>query len=329
LGKFYITGGSQQENAQAHTDWFCYVEARILSVDKSGSVSHCATYITPDEIRPEDPRSNIVFKAGSLNGDTLTVCTQTEILVYSLPDFQQVHYLTHPWLNDVHHVVMNNAGNYLVANTGLDQVLELSPDGSIVQEWSVLPGVDTWDRFDRTIDYRKVVTTKPHHSHPNYVVEYHGDLWVSRFAQKDLLCLSDPTRRLDVGIQSVHDGIIHDDRVFMTTVDGHVIVGDLREGRILSIHNLNSMTQTNKTLGWCRGIHVIDENRVIVGFSRIRPSKIRENLRWVKYRMGIREDEGRLPTRIACYNFTEKRVEWEVNLEDHGLNAVFSILPAD
>ena len=329
LGKFYVTGGRQHADAQGHVDYFCYIEARILAVDDSGTVEQCASYRTPDILRPDDPKSNIVFKAGSRDGDRLIVCTQTEILVYSLPDFNRLHYITHPWLNDVHHVTKSLNGHYLVANTGLDQVLELDQEGAVVREWSTLPDQDTWQRFNRDVDYRKVVTTKPHHSHPNYVVEHDDELWVSRFSQKDLFCLSDPRRRIAAGIEAVHDGNILGDRIYMTTVNGHVVVGDLREDRIHKTYDLNSMTRTGKTLGWCRSLHILDADRVIVGFSRIRPSKIRENLRWMNYKIGRRKDGGCLPTRVACYNLAEGRLEWEIDLEAHGLNAVFSILPAD
>lgn len=329
MKKFYVTGGRQNEGATALYDHFCYGEARILSFDESGRVEECATYRTPDEFRPSDPRSNIVFKAASLHDGQFVVCTQTEILVYSLPDFQIVHHVSHPWLNDAHHVTRNAAGNFLVANTGLDQVLELDQAGRHVGDWSTLPDQDTWDRFDRDTDYRKVATTKPHQSHPNYVLEYKGDLWVSRFYQRDLFCLSDGQRRIEIGIQSVHDGNLVGDRTYMTTVDGHVLVLDMIECRILEDHDLNQIIQNDKTLGWCRGIHILDEDRVLVGFSRIRPSKIRENLRWVKYKMGMREDGGRLPTCVVCVNLRKGQVEYEVDLEAHGLNAVFSILPAD
>ena len=329
MGKFYVTGGRQHEDVKGDVEWFSYVEASILSFEDSGTVETCVTYRTPDEIRPDDPRSNIVFKAGSRDGHRLSVCTQTELLVYSLPDFKKIGHISHPWLNDVHHVVVNGNGHYLVANTGLDQVLELDQEGAVVDEWSVLPDESPWQRFDRDVDYRKVITTKPHHAHPNYVTEHDGELWVSRFEQKDFFCITDPRRKIEIGIEKVHDGNILGDRVYMTTVNGHVVIGDLRENRILETYDLNAMTRSDKALGWCRGLHILNPDRVLVGFSRIRPSKIRENLRWVKFKMGLCDDGGYLPTRVACYHLTEGRLEWEIDLEAHGLNAVFSILPAE
>ena len=330
MGKYYVTGGAQRKKVKDYIEWFSYGEASIFMFDDAdGSVVKCASYMTPDEIRPEDKKANIVFKAGSLDGNRLLVCTQTEILAYSLPDFKQVGYTTHPRLNDVHHVKVNEAGNYLIANTGLDMVLELTPAGEVVREFSVLPDENIWDRFDKDVDYRKVLTTKPHHAHPNYVFEINGEIWVSRFVQKDVICLSNPGKVIDIGIEKVHDGNIRDGKVYFTAVNGHVVIADPVTCEVLAVHDLNAMTDTDKTLGWCRGLHILDDNQVLVGFSRLRPSKFRENVQWVKFQVGKRESAGKLPTRVALYDLEAGRMEWDINLEKHQLNAVFSILPAD
>jgi len=115
----------------------------------------------------------------------------------------------------------------------------------------------------------------------------------------------------------------------VTTVDGHVVRANLRSGETLAVHDLNAYSRTDRALGWCRGLHVLDGERVLVGFSRLRPSKIKENLTWVKFKMGLREVSGQSPTRVACYDLARGALEWEVNLEEHGLNAVFCIVPAD
>jgi len=330
VSKFYVTGGKQRKDANKKPEWFSYGEAAVYSFDtETGDVVECVSYRSPDQVRPDDPEASVVFKAGSLDGDRLLVCTQTEILVYSLPDFEQVGYCSHPWLNDVHHVKVNAAGNYLVANTGLDLVLELSPDGEVVREWRALPDEDPWARFDRNVDYRKVVTTKPHHCHPNYVFEVEGELWVSRFVQMDAICLNSPDKRIEIGIEKIHDGVVRDGLVYFSTVNGHIAVADPAACEVKRSYDLFAMTDTNKTLGWCRGVHHLDDERILVGFSRLRPSKIKENLRWARFQIGMREDSGKHPTRVSCYNLSQGELEWEINLEKHGLNAVFSILPAD
>jgi hypothetical protein len=65
-----------------------------------------------------------------------------------------------------------------------------------------------------------------------------------------------------------------------------------------------------------------------VGFSRLRPTRFRRNVSWVKHglrRVG-RHRSG--PTRLAAYSLEDERLLDEIDLEPHGLNAVFSILPA-
>jgi hypothetical protein len=75
--------------------------------------------------------------------------------------------------------------------------------------------------------------------------------------------------------------------------------------------------------GWCRGLEVLDEDRVVVAFSRLRPTKWRENVRWAKRRLGSR-GVGLLPTRLAMVDLRTERF-WEANLEPVGLYAVFSV----
>lgn len=330
MGSFYVTGGRQRKDAKQHIEWFSYAEASVVAFDMgTGEVNTCATHVGDPAHRPDDERANIVFKAGSRHGDRFVVCSQTEILTYSLPDFELVDLVTHPWFNDLHHVTLNDDGNFLVADTGLDLVLEVAPDGSVLKEYCALPDDSPWDRFERDTDFRKLVTTKPHHCHPNYVFEIGDELWVSRFRQRDLFCLTDPAKRIDVGVEKVHDGNLHEGLVYLTTVNGHIIVADPGDCTVLADHDLNAMTDTTKTLGWCRGLHVLDAGRVLVGFSRLRASKIRENLRWVKFQMGMSEDSGRLPTRVCRYDLKGGRQEWELDLEPHDVNAVFSIVPAD
>jgi len=329
MSKFFVTGGQQRQGADGQDEWFSYAEALVLEVDISdGSAAVRTHYVTPPEARPEDPRSNIVFKAGSIHDGKLLVCTQTEILAFSLPDFQQVGYVSHPWFNDLHHVCLNGRGHYLVAVTGLDLILEMTPAGEVVQEWPVHEG-DTWDRFDRTEDYRKVLTTKPHNAHPNYVFEHAGEVWATRLNQKDAVCVSGGSGRVEVGVQKVHDGHVQAGVIHFTTVDGRVVKGDMATGKVISIHDLNAMTPTTKSLGWCRGLHLLADDKIIIGFSRLRPSRIKENLTWVKYKLGIKEKSGMMPTRLACYDLAHDRLDWDLDLEPHGLNAVFSILPAD
>jgi hypothetical protein len=188
--------------------------------------------------------------------------------------------------------------------------------------------VDTWTRFDRNIDYRKVITTKSHQVHPNYLSSVGNELRITRFQQQDSVVLPSLDRPIPLPEGRPHDGIAVDDRLIFTTVNGWVIEVDARTGTRLRTTNLNELAPREETLGWCRGIAAEGES-VWVGFSRLRPTKFRENISWIKHgfqRVGIYNT---LPTRISLYDLKRRVLMREVELESEQLNAVFSILPLD
>jgi outer membrane protein assembly factor BamB len=229
-------------------------------------------------------------------------------------------YLSLPCFNDVHHVRPNQDGNYLIVNTGLDMVVEVDPiKTTILREWNVL-GHPPWERFSKTIDYRKVLTTKPHQSHPNYVFQIGNDIWVTRCLQMDAVCLTKPNQSINLGGAYVHDGIVVGDSIYFTKVDGHIVIVDGNSLKVKKEYNLNLFSNAKQSLGWCRGIKVLDENTVIVGFSRIRSSK---NSPVDAPLLNIYNNV--LPTRICCYNLTDGKLLWEHPLEQYGVNAVFSL----
>jgi hypothetical protein len=302
-------------------NWYEYQKGVILHVDvENQTVEPCVEYVSPPEAcSPGDP---ILFKCGTLEDQRLYACTQTEILIYALPAFQQVGYVSLPCFNDVHHVRPTPEKNLLLANSGLEMVLEVTPEGQILREWNVL-GEDPWERFSKEIDYRKGINLKPHHAHPNYVFYIGQDIWVTRFEKRDALCLTRPEQSIPIGIERLHDGVLHDGLLYFTTVNGNLVVTDPDEQRIVEVINLSTMHPKDLLLGWCRGLF-LEEEKAWIGFSRIRPTKFREAVRWANN--GFKQE---LPTHIACYDLKSRRCLTEINLETHGLNAVFSILPAE
>lgn len=325
--RFYVCGGRQRAGAYLRRTWEQYREAVILRVDADrGTGEAVVEYVSPPPAIPDEGAPSIVFKAGSLDGDRFYACTQTEVLTFRLPGFEREGYLSLPSFNDLHHVLPRRQGTLLVVSTGLDLVLEVDEGGAVRREWNVL-GADPWARFDRATDYRKVASTKPHGSHPNFVFESGGGIWVTRFEQRDAVCLTEPGRRIEIGVERPHDGVVVGNRAYFTTVDGHVAVADLTRDRLERVIDLNSIVGARLALGWCRGLWPLSSAEVVVGFSRLRPTQLRENVRWVKHRLGLRPTPGSLPTRLAGFDLEGERLLWELNLEDLGLNAVFSLHP--
>jgi hypothetical protein len=331
MSGIYVTGGElRQPVFRKLEEWQSSRKAVILDLDLEHKTSRpCVEYISPPEVcAPDLP--TIQFKSASVVDEKLYICTSTEVLVYTLPDFRQLHHISLPCFNDLHHVSPTKQGTLLVVSTGLDIVVEVTTAGELVREWNVLGKdnhEDTWARFSRDIDYRKVATTKPHRSHPNHVFELDEEIWVTRFEQRDAISLSRPGRRIDIAVQRPHDGYLRGDFIYFTTVDGHIVLANRRTLQVEKIYDLNQMSSSpEQVLGWCRGILPLDERFIWVGFSRVRPTKFRENLSWLKS-AGTYERVYR-PTRLALYDVERKQCVDEILLEPHGVGVVFSLLPS-
>lgn len=316
--------GGQQHTLRPLTagvrDWYRYAKGVVVEVAlPSQKVKVVHEYVSPPEVCPaEDPA--ILFKSGTLEKDLLYLCTQTEVLVYRLPEFTLLHYISLPIFNDVHHVRPTPDGTLVVANTGLDMVVEVTLGGEVVREWSALD-TNTWEKFSRSIDYRRVASTKPHASHPNNVFYVGSELWVTRFEQRDALCLTTPGKRIDIGLERMHDGVVHDGLVYFTTVDGKVAITNPETLRVEEIWDLNEVSADGDLLGWCRGLH-IEDGKLWIGFSRLRATKFRANVSWV-----VQGFKKILPTRLACYDLERRSLDSMVDVEPYGMSAVFSVLP--
>ena len=321
----WIAGGEQHGVPHWTREWRLYKTAVVVKAE-GRSLARVLEYQSPPEHCPDETPS-IVFKAGTIQDDTAYLCTQTEVLICDVPSFTVRRVISHPCFNDLHHVALAPDGRLFVAVTGLDAVAELAPDGVLLRLTSVLGG-SVWDRFSQNVDYRKVVTTKPHRSHPNFVFFLDEKPWVTRFQQRDAVPLDGNSAGrppFEVAAEGIHDGHVAQDSVCFTSVNGQIVRFDLISGT-RSVIDLNSIRHPDdqRPLGWCRGL-LVDRGGAWVGFSRIRYTALRQNIDWV--RRGFRESD-RLPprpTRIARYDLDTRTLVSEIDLEPAGLNAVFSI----
>lgn len=337
MNTLYVVGGEMRSDVDKDREWQHFLKAVVVKVDaETRHAERIHDYFSPPEACPDLP--SVVFKAGTLQGDRLYACTQTEVIVYRLPDFGVEHYVSLPCFNDVHHVMPTSWNTLLVAVTGLDLVVETDMDGGLLNEWDVL-GADTWARFSRGEDYRKVPSTKPHQAHPNFVFTLGDEVWTTRCDLKDAICLNNREKRIDLSgkgfhpVQVVHDGVLQGGKLYFTAVDGNVLIADPDSCQVTDVINLRKIVGGEYPLGWCRGIKIIDDERVIVGFSRLRSTKLHDKVRWAKAqvkRIAGMEDYKKslpsLPTRICCFNLRTRQQEWELPLADLGTDAIFSVL---
>jgi hypothetical protein len=327
MAGLYVLGARQRKLlVKSEEEWNLYETALILRLDtETSQVRTCVEYQSPAEARANENSSN-VFKAGTIAGNTLYACTSTEVLIFTLPDFKQIGYVSLPCFNDLHHVTPSSDGNLLAASTGLDMVVKFTLQGKVLEQWNVLDE-DPWLRFSRDTDYRKVDSTKPHKSHPNFVFELDGEVWVTRFRQRDAIALSGSGRRIDIAVQTPHDGLVHGDRIYFTTVDGRVVIANRHTLTVDEVIDLKPIDGQKALLGWCRGLLPVDQEKIWVGFTRVRKTNLQENVLWVKniFHEGMTVK----PTHISLYNIANKRRLQEFDLEPHGMNIIFSVFQAD
>jgi hypothetical protein len=327
MSRLYILGARQKKLlVRKEEEWNLYETALILELDtETGQVQTRVEYKTPEEARSTDKASH-VFKAGTLRGNILYTCTSTEVLIFHLPEFERIGYVSLPAFNDVHHVTPTSDGNLVAVSTGLDMVIKFSPRGDVIREWPVLDE-PLWSRFSRQVDYRKVASTKPHKSHPNFVFELDDEVWVTRFTQRDAICLTTAGKRVDVAVQRPHDGLVCGERIYFTTVDGHVVIANRRTLQVEQAVDLKLIDGQKALLGWCRGLLPVGEQTIWVAFTRVRKTNLQENILWVKN--VLHDGMGEKPTHISLYDLANRKCLAEFDMEPHGLNIIFSIFPAD
>lgn len=327
MASLYVVGGVERQRHSAE-EWTIFRKGRVLRVDletKGGEVFF--DYISPPATCAGDQPA-ILFKAASLYDGNLHLCTQTEILRLDVRTRAVTGYVTLPLFNDIHHVLPDPSDpqrRAYVANTGLDSVLLVTWDGETNDEVS-LTGRPRQERFVDGLDYRQVRSTKPHVIHPNFLFQANGGIWVTRFETRDAVSLHDLADRIPIDVQGPHDGITSGEEVFFTTVDGRVVVADLRTRAISRTTDLRLAAGSKHALGWCRGLCLLDGGLCAVGFTRLRRTRDPGKVGWV--RGGVKQivrDMVTSPTRIGIFDLEQQRLCDEIVVESFGLNAIFSI----
>ena len=327
--KLIITGGRQSDSNLSYfnKEWNNGIEGVIFEYDTvHKKIEEKITYKTPEKYRPKKNYS-ISFKSGSIHNNHLYVTTLTEVLIYTLPEYKLIEIISLNIFNDLHHVVFYERNLFIVI-TGLDLVIKYSLDEKKIKTfYNCYPEIKTWEKFDKDLDFRKINTTKPHLSHPNHVTVFQNKVFITRYKQKDVLIFSMNGKvldKIDLNKGIPHDGGIFKDNFIYTTVNGNIIKVNKKKFSIREIIDLNIHENDGRSLGWCRGYEKTDSDNY-VGFSRIRPTKFVENIKWLGNKITDKV-KLKMPTRIVCYNKDFSKINETINLEDYKMNWIFSIL---
>ena len=226
-------------------------------------------------------------------------------MVYAIPQFELLDYVSLPCFNDVHHVRPSPSGNIALANAGLKMVLEMTSEGEIIRAWNAL-GEDPWAHVDPEVDYRKV-STKPHQAHPNYIFYLGSELWATRFHQGDAISLegvgslnSAERRARPRRAAPRRKALLHDRRRYDRGRRRRAARSD-REDRPGGLLRRTDAARLRALV-----VLVDDVSRALgLVFGRDHPTQFRENVDWVA--RGFRRGK---PTHLACYDLKQANLPY-------------------
>lgn len=304
--KLVLAGGRQGRDAGAvdrdHRPLYDQATAVLLDPG-AGALTPLLSWRTPDLPAGLGHR----FGAPSVDGATLVLCTEREVLWVRGDEREAT---SDPRYNDLHHAAVID-GEVWVAATGVDGVLAGERFLPVLEGATLPPG----DLRGRTL---------PDRAHPNHLLVHGGRVWVTRGTRGDVLPVDGGTPVVLADVV-VHDGFPTADGAWFTGVDGRLVLADLDRGRV--IRELRLDRGHAEPLGWCRGLWV-GEGRAWVGFTRIRTTRLRGHLAWVRGRLRGRPVATRRPTRVVEVDLRDGAILREIVTEHVGLDAIFGLVEA-
>ncbi len=277
-----VSGGCERPNGYDLGEGKYYERARLLKLDLgSGDVDVILEKSTGGAHYP-DEHPNLQYTSCCLVGDTLWLPTDTEIFKFSYPQLELQKTISYPFFHNIHAVNVFD-GKVYVSSTGLDLVAVLDLEGDVLELFNA-EGKELWHRFSQSKDYRLEHSTRPHDCHPNFTFMLDGIPWVTRCRQQDAISLEDPNNMIEITNPkkriSVHDGVVHNKKIYFTSVDGYIIVADPATRQVTEeINVLDALN--NEKLGWARGLTISDAEIAYIAFSRLRRTRMKEKLAWL------------------------------------------------
>jgi hypothetical protein len=296
---------------------------RLIELDlDSGQVVREMGWDTPDEHR-SDPASDQEFTSAEWwSPGVLLQPTHTEVLWIDTLRWTVEKVVSDPRMHGVHSAVPRPGGGFTVSAAGPQSVLEFDEKNQCVAHHYLPAGVFSEDFKDQA-DLRRCHhdAFKPHRFHPNHAVYLPDGLWVTCLETHSARSL-DGDGEISLGGMA-HDGRLREGCVWYTRVDGCVLGFDPVTRKEVARIELNTLLDSRRLLGWCRGIEVVGR-RLFVGMSMLRRTRHREVLRWMTQGERGRKE----PTRVLEVDLDERRVVNTWVLGNHaggtiyGLNAI-------
>jgi len=313
---FIVTGGFFDGTSEG------YIGKISLDKNEHGTSLNFETSIITEPPSPELRVKNKGFAGGSIHGDLLWLCSANQVLAYSLDDFQLKHVIDDPLFNDLHHVLAENDGLYVV-NTGLESLDYFGYDGQLKERKLLTSEERTQSRLSSSSEFR-IIDSKPHFMHANHCSRRpDGHIILTFVRQRRIVDTTDWSWASPEYPAPPHEGFIanysfnNQDCLWVTTVPGDIIACDPSSGKIISKWNL---AEKNIPPGWTRGLCVL-EHGMLVGTTKIRASSADYYSRWSQ------QDLTNSCTSISYIPFDETEDVTMTEVLDERCAKIFSILP--
>lgn len=323
-GYILISGGRARKNGFELGEGKYYDCAKLLKLDLATGKSACILEKSEGGKHYPSEHPNLQYTSACLAGDILWLPTDTEIYKLTYPDLEVLKVISCPFFHNIHSVNVFD-GKVYATSTGLDLVAVFDEEGEIIELINA-EGKDLWHRFSAEEDYRLIHSTRPHDCHPNFVFSWRGKAWVTRCKQQDAVRLDDMKEKIEITTPekriSVHDGLVFEDKVYFTTVDGFIVIADPDSRQIVEQIDLLSYLKVDK-LGWARGISISDDGIAYIGFSRIRRTKMQDKLAWLA--KGQISKMKFIPACVLAFDLRNKKILKQYDIPFNELDAIYGI----
>jgi hypothetical protein len=313
---FVVTGGFFDGSSEG------YIGKIVLNIHNNEVSLYFEEILISEPPNPNLRVKNKGFSGGSLHGNLLWLCSANQVLGYSLANFELQHVIDDPLFNDLHYVLAEDDGLYVV-NTGLESIDYFNYSGELIERKLLTSDERTQQRVSSFPDFR-TVESKPHFMHANYCCRgLDGDLLLTFVRQRRVVNSRDWSWVSPEYPASPHEGfianfsVLNKDCLWVTTVSGEVIASDIVSDEIVANWDLK---KKGVPPGWTRGLCIL-EHGILVGTTKIRASNAKYHSGW-----GARDIENSRTT-ISYISFDKAKGVTTVDVLNERNSKIFSILP--
>lgn len=315
--EFIITGGFFDGSSKGYIG-----KIDLLKRDNSVSLSFSVSLIS----EPPSEALRVInkgFSGASIFNDMLWVCSSNQVLAYTLYNFKLVNVIDDPLFNDLHYVLAEKEGLYVV-NTGLESLDFFGYDGELKERTLLTSDKRTLCKTSDLLEDFRLLDSKPHFMHVNYCSRnLNGNMMLTFVRQRRIVEMEKWGWASPEYESSPHEGFIADFSVnqkpclWVSLVPGQIIASDVITGEIVSKWNLVDL---NIPPGWTRGLCVL-EHGLLVGVTKIRKSTAGYYSGWEQ------KDIDASRTTISYIPFDETGDVVTIDVLNENNAKIFSILP--